>query len=203
MYNTFKEYILTNIELKDIISLAIKLKTSNYKVLSANINDSCFYWTENCEKWWFLYTPNREYFWWAAVLLANWTNVNDLSNYEILHKYTNLIFNYPKLYEENYKINIFNSLKINFLASIIADEIKKYWLNIPKINSIWNTKEIYEKSVIYYNNIDINSETIKVLKNFYPKIEFIEIKWNKYSKELDTKIEIIIWNDYKEIFNIK
>ena len=203
LYDTFKEYVLTNLELKDIISLAFELKTSNYTIQSSNINDSCFYWTDSCEKWWFLYTPNREYFWWAAVLLANWTNVNDLSNYEILHKYTNLIFNYPKLYEENYKINIFNSLKINFLASIIADEIKKYWLNIPKINSIWNTKEIYEKSVIYYNNIDINSETIKVLKNFYPKIEFIEIKWNKYSKELDTKIEIIIWNDYKEIFNIK
>jgi hypothetical protein len=136
-------------------------------------------------------------------LLANWTDVNNLSNYEILHNYTNLIFNHSKLYEENYKINIFNSLKINFLASIVADEIKKYWFNIPKVNSIWNTKKIYEKSVIYYNNIDINSETIQVLKNFFPKIEFIEIKWNKYSKELDTKIEIIIWNDYEEIFNIK
>lgn len=197
LYDTFKTYVLTNIELKNMIWLALKLKTSNYKIQSSNINNS--YW----EKWWFLYTPNRELFWWASVLLLNWTDVHSLSEYELLNKYSDIVFNHSKLYEENYKINIFNSLKKNYLASAIADDLKLYWLNIPKINSIWNTKKVYEKSIIYYNSIDKNSETIQVLKSFYPEVEFMETKWNKYSKELDTKIEIIIWNDYKEIFNIK
>ncbi len=200
LYNVFSEYVYTDIDLQEMLKLGIKLKTADFSLQSFNLNDSCFYWSSTCTKWWLLYIPNREYFWWASVLLPYWTDVNNLNNYDIVHKYTNLIFNNSDLYQENYRINIFNSLKINFLASLVADDIKKYWLNVPELNSIWNTKIEYENSIIYYNNILDDSKTIQALKDFFPDIKLEKKEWAIYAKELDINIEIIIWKDYKEVF---
>lgn len=200
LYNVFKEYVFTDLELNDIIKLAIKLKVSDYKTQSFNINNSCYYWTVTCEKWGFLYNPDRNLFGWASVLLPRWGSVSKITKYDEINKYSSIIFNYPLFFQENYKINIFNSLKINFLASEFADKLKLYWFNVPEKNSIWNTKEIHKESIIYYNNIDKNSETLKILKDLFPKIKFEKVEWPKYAKELDTQIEIIIWEDYKEIF---
>lgn len=201
LYNIFNKYIFSNIDLQEILKLAIKLKTSNFKLQSFNLNDSCFYWSNSCSKWWLLYVPIRDYFWWASVVLPEWADVNNLSEYEIIHKFANLIFNNPDLFQENYKINILNSLKVNYLASLLTNEIKKYWFNIPEEKSIWNTKIIYEKSIIYYNKIDEKSKTIQALKNFFPEIIFEKINLPKFTTESDINIEIIIWQDYKKIFN--
>jgi len=198
LYDTFYKYVYTDLTLKDILTLALEIKLANYTTHSFNLNDSCFYWSTSCEKWWFLYVPERWYFGWASVLLAEWTDKNNLNNYKIIHKYTNLIFNNQNLFSENYKINVFNSLNKNFLASIFADNIKKYGFNIPKKNSVWNTKKTYEKSIIYYNNIESDSQTLKILKEFFKEIEFKKVSQSQYSKDSDTKIEIIIWKDYTE-----
>jgi hypothetical protein len=37
-----------------------------------------------------------------------------------------MIFNSPEIFAKNDKINVFNSVKVNFLASIIADKVKRY-----------------------------------------------------------------------------
>jgi hypothetical protein len=70
-----------------------------------------------------------------------------------------------------------------------------YGFNIPKFNSIWNTPVIYDKSVIYYNSIEEQSATIKLLKTFFDG-EFIKTDSPKYSKDSNTKIEVVIWQDY-------
>jgi hypothetical protein len=60
---------------------------------------------------------------------------------------------------------------------------------------------VYEKSIIYYNNIWEDFEVIKKLKSLFKNIKTEKINWPKYSKELDTKIEIIIWKDYMSVFD--
>ncbi|MGB2111130.1 MAG: hypothetical protein ACPHY8_04675 [Patescibacteria group bacterium] len=45
--------------------------------------------------------------------------------------------------------------------------------------------------MIYYNTIDDNSATIKLLKTFFDG-EFIKLDTPKYSKDPQTRIEIII-----------
>lgn len=195
IYEVFINHVYTDLSLWTIIKLAYNLNgTWEFKIISSNLNDSCFYWSDTCSKGWFLYTPNREYFWWMSVLLPHWTNKDTLSDYSYVKKFTNIIFNHSKIFEENYKINIFNSIKVNNLAWILSNNVVKYWFNIPSINSIWNTTQLYPKSIIYYNNIDENSETIKILKTFF-KWDFIETKYPKYSKD-NAEIEIIIWKDY-------
>ncbi len=195
LYEVFIKYVYTDIKLSTLIKLAYTLNwASDYKIISSNLNDSCYYWSDSCEKGWFLYTPQRSLFWWMSVVLAEWTNIEKLSNYKKIQKYTNIVFNSPKLFEENYKINIFNSLKVNNLAWVLSNSIVRYWFNIPKYNSIWNTWEFHPKSVIYYNNISEESETIKILKSL-TDVKFIKTEYPKYSKD-KAKIEIIIWEDY-------
>jgi LCP family protein required for cell wall assembly len=195
LYEVFNKYVYTDIKLSTLIKLAYTLNSSsNYKIISSNLNDSCFYWSDSCTKWWFLYTPNRSYFGWMSVVLAEWTNSENLNDYSKLQKYTNIVFNIPELFKENYKINIFNSVKVNFLASALSNQLIKYWFNIPINNSIWNTNKLYKKSVIYYNWINENSKTLQLLKQF-ANVDFIKTDFPKYSKT-EANIEIIIWEDY-------
>mgnify|MGYP003999120819 CR=1 FL=1 len=195
LYDVFKKYVYTDIPLSVVIKLAYNLNSDwDFTFLSSTLNDSCFYWSDTCSKWWLLYTPQREFFWWMSVLLAEWTNIDDLNNYSNLRKYTGLVFNYPNIYLENYKINIFNSLRINNLAWTLSNNIIKYGFNIPVKNSIWNTDKKFTKSIIYYNNIDSKSSTLKVLRKFF-SWKLIKTNTPIYSKD-NANIEIIIWEDY-------
>ena len=197
LYDVFRKYVYTDIELWDIFKLArIGSKKNEYKMLSANLNDSCFYGSDNCIKGGFLYIPQRDLFEWQAVLLIEWTHKYKLNNYDNLHVYTDLIFNKPLLYKENYVVNVFNSTRVNHLAWKLSNDIKRYWFNIPERNSIGNTKGIkYSQSIVYYNNIEENSTTIQVLKQFI-KADFVKTDIPKYSKDANAKMEIVIWEDY-------
>ncbi len=201
IYNIFKENVFTDINLKDTISIVLSTDILNwdYKFISSNMNDTCYYWALVCEKWWIVYNPKIEVFW-SSVELFNWTDKRNLSDYELAQKYSNIVLNYPNIEEEKYKINIFNSTKRNWLAYKMSYNIKRYWFYIPKENYAGNTEKPYEKSVIYYNNVDKNSDTIKWLKEFFDW-DFIETEEPMYST--DAKIEIILWKNYlieKDVF---
>jgi hypothetical protein len=163
------------------------------------LNDTCFYGSSICEKWWFLYVPLRADFWWASVLLQEWWSKANPSNYSKLIQYTNLIFNYPLVYSENLKINIFNSTWVGWLANEIASKLKKYWFNIPSKNSVWNTSgDKYEKSKILYSTGTwwTKPETVEALELFiFWGSENVE-SLPKYSEDPEVKIEIIIGDDY-------
>ena len=59
-----------------------------------------------------------------------------------------------------------------------------------------------EESIIYYNWIDAESDTIQALKKFF-KWKFERVSEPKFSTQ-KAKIEIVIWKDYvkdNSIFN--
>lgn len=201
LYDVFNKNVKTDIWLSKILKLAYTVSSKeNFEISSSNMNDSCFYYSTSCEKWWILYVPQRDLFWWMSILLINWTDISKLSNYEESIKYSNIIFNYSLIEREKAEVNIFNSLKVNNLALPLANDFKKYGFIIPSENSIWNTWVEYEKTKIYYNNISKNSDTIKALKTFF-NWEFTELESPKYSS--GAKIEVVIWKDYlieKNIF---
>lgn len=200
LYSTLNQHVITDLDISQIINLALYVKDlPRENIVSSNLNDSCFYGSDVCEKGWFLYVPVRADFGWASVLLQNWGTKWNPSNYNSLLMYTNLVFNYPEIYLENEQINIFNATKVPWLAWDIANNLKKYWFNIPQYNSIGNTSwDIYEKSIILYGS-GARSKTVEALELFIfwwsQEIEVLP----KYSKDMENKIEIIIGNDYKTL----
>jgi len=200
IYNIVNEHIVTDLDLAQMIQLALFVKDiPRENIVSSNLNDTCFYGSSICEKWWFLYVPLRADFWWASVLLQEWWSKANPSNYSKLIQYTNLIFNYPLVYSENFKINIFNSTWVGWLANEIASKLKKYWFNIPSKNSVWNTSgDKYEKSKILYSTGTwwTKPETVEALELFiFWGSENVE-SLPKYSEDPEVKIEIIIGDDY-------
>jgi len=57
---------------------------------------------------------------------------------------------------------------------------------------------LYEQTTVLYNNLWKDTETLDALKLFI-KWKYEEVKTPLYSKNPDTKIEIIIWKDLKDI----
>lgn len=198
LYDIARKYVFTNLDTKTLINIILKLKEDN-TILSFNLNDSCSYWGLSCIKWWFLYTPDRNLFWGASVLLPEWATIRNLSNYEEIQKFTDLIFNYREIYKENYQINIFNSTRTPALASSLANDLIRFGFYFPEQNAVWNIRdEVYEQTIIYYNGIEENSETLTVLKQIL-NIPFEKKDFPVYSKDPNTKIEIILGNDYETL----
>lgn len=201
LYGIVSDSVETDLDLSQMIALALLWKEiPGENIVSSNLNDTCFYGSYSCMKGWFLYAPLRADFGWASVLLQNWGTKSNPSNYSHLLKYTNIVFNYPLVYSENLKINIFNATKVGWLASEIADELKKYGFNIPSQNSVGNTAwDTYEKSQILYKSGSggIKPETVEALGLFiFWWSQAIDIL-PKYSNDPDIDIEIIIGDDYK------
>ena len=201
LYNVFTKYLSTDIWVTDAISLALDLwlLKENYRYISSNFNDTSYSETSVCEKWWILYVPKRDLFWWQWVSLVNWSTTSTLSNYELSKKYSNIVLHYPMVEAEDYKINIFNGSKVSW-AGAMVNNMKRYWFKFTDKKFVSNAPETIEKSVIYYNWIDENTDTIKALKEFF-KWEFIKISEPKYSTE-KAIIEIVLWKDYAEDKNI-
>lgn len=199
LYDVFTKYTKSNIDLNAILKI-VNWVSDKYKIISFNLNDSC--WTWYCEKWGFLYLPAKNLFWWASVLLINWSDISNLNNYSKLKVYTDLIFNNPDIFIENPKIKIFNSTKTSWIAYKIANKLRKYWLNIPKKNYIWNIKdENFLNSTIYYNSNIKNSKTLKFIKEKLNIKKAIEVSYPEYAMDSEIQIEIVLGKDYKEIIN--
>ena len=202
-YEVFNKYVATDIWLSDTISIFNEVSDNNYKIISSNLNDSCFEWDPFCSKGWFLYTPERALYWWASVLLVNGTWWGDFNNYESLYKYTNLVFEDTIVYKENIITSVLNSTVIPLLAWNLSFELRRYWMNIPFNNKSISTirDETFENSFINYKSEIKNSETIKFYKSIFPNIDFREVLDLEYSLDKDSQIEIILSSDYEVIFS--
>jgi len=208
LYYAISSNIKTDLWIKDIISFTSLIKEiPNTNIFSFNLNNSCDGWVDTCWVWGFLYLPNRDLFWWASVVLPDEATASNISKYDNIQKFANLIFNMSEIFQEKYEINIVNTTKISWLANKIAIMFKKYWFNIPEKNSIVSTKDRLTKSSINYiwdktNKTWVNPQS-KTLEALWQFIFSEQKQINKpiYSKNPWTKVEIILGEDYKLFLN--
>ncbi|MDD3646779.1 MAG: LCP family protein [Candidatus Gracilibacteria bacterium] len=201
-YEIFQKYVETDLGLVEIIDLYNEIGDySKYEILSFNLNDSCFYGDPMCQKGGFLYVPERELFGGASVLLPSGAYKGDISNYDALSKFMDLIFNKPNLYLENTQINIFNATKLRGVAGDIAMELKRYGFNIPEKDSIGNARDkTYTGSIIYYSSDVEKTDTLLYLKNILGlESESRQQTLPLYSPDENTKLEIIVGEDYDKV----
>ncbi len=203
LYSAIRRNIKTDLDIKTILSLATTLKKAEeVEVNSYNINDSCFYGQWDCSLGGLLYYPERYLFDNLSVLLPDWSLPNDISDYKKLQKYTNIIFNEREIFDDAYEINVFNATKTPGLATQTAENIGRFWFNIPAQDSVWNIRDQeFKESVLYYNSIDKNSSTLRNLKEFL-NIRMEEVEFPLFSDKIETKIEIVIWDDYEDIVKV-
>lgn len=112
LYSAVTTHIKTNLQLDELVELALFAKDlKSSQMLSFNLNDGCFQSASFCKVGGFLYTPAREDFGGSSVLLPEGATSNKISEYSIIRKFANLIYNYPDLYTEKQEITLVNSTK--------------------------------------------------------------------------------------------
>ncbi len=200
-YEIFSKYIDTDIKFNDIFEIIEDVWKNNYKIISSNLNDSCFEWDPLCIKWWFLYVPEREFYWWESVLLVNWSDINNINYYDNLKKYLSIVFDKTTIYEENINISVLNSTNVPLLAWNLWFLLRKYWFNIPfNKYSISNIRgNTFDTSFINYKEEIKDSPTISFLKENLIWFDFFEKQDLEYSLDKNALIEIIIWENYPEL----
>lgn len=199
-YLSVKNNFETNFKITEIISLGLYGKDiQRDKISTFNLNDSCYFWMDKCKMWGFMYYPPRVNFDNLSVSLPYWANHENLSNYDTIQRYTNLIFNYPEIFKENIEINVYNWTRIWWLAYKYANRLTRYWFNIPEENSIWNARDqVYKNSTIYYSWIPENSKTLEALWLFI-FWEQIKLEKAKFSEWTWPRIEIVIWENFNSL----
>lgn len=194
LYNIFNEYVETDLWFTDIVKIALELKSwDNNSIASFNLNDSCYEWSPDCQSWGFLYVPLREYFGGASVLLPNAATAKQPWSYWEIKKFATYIFDSPIALTLGQETIIYNASWIPLLAWNLSDELRKNGFNIPK-NTHTKTlrNETFEKSVLYYNNIDKDHPSLRFLQNFL-NVDFIQKPESVYTDK-EIKIEIILAN---------
>ena len=102
-----------------------------------------------------------------------------------------MLYETPKIYSQKKNIVIFNTTKTPFLARELADSLRPYGFSISKDNGTRNLKgEQFQKSFLYYNNIEEDDPTLIALKKVL-NIEAIRVDYPVYSPE-NTQIEIML-----------
>ena len=166
LYNIFTEYIETDMSFSDMLNLWLTIKSwDSSQTLSFNLNDSCYDGSPTCSSGGFLYVPLREYFWGASVLLPNDASSKNLSNYDVIHTYADIIYDNTDVYTNPKNIIIFNATRTPLLAGNLADILRPYGLSIDReIGTKTMSEKKFEKSILYYNGIDENDSTLQVIK---------------------------------------
>lgn len=189
LYYAVVSHIKTDLSMGQLASLALfgkDVPTPN--ILAFNLNDSCFQGLAYCERGGFLYTPMRDLFGGASVLLPDGATPTHLGAYAETSKFANIIFNYPGMFLENPEITIINSTKTSGIANRVALYLKKFGFNIPDKDSIGSTKDPYDKTRIFAtwderNRVGIppDSKTLEALSLFlFAPTESVPM--NRYSK---------------------
>ncbi|MFH0838478.1 MAG: LCP family protein [Patescibacteria group bacterium] len=97
----------------------------------------------------FLYTPERELYGGQFVLIP----FGD--NYELIHKYADLVFNQREIFYEPAKIEILNATRLSGIARNAAYQLVRFGFDVETIDNYYgpdNEKDYLAESIIEYND---------------------------------------------------
>ena len=182
LYDQYKTYVVTNISLQEMlrsVSYALKLESINSYGLTTNCGVQSH---ERMVPACLLYTPNRDDFGGASVILPDGADITNISNYKGIQKFFDFIVSNPRFGKEKAKVWIQNGIDKDLLrkkkllnvkiAGNFAVKLKKYGFTIGEIDNTSTGAE----SVIQINKAWDFSWTITAIQKIFPiqKIEFTQ-----------------------------
>lgn len=203
LYTDYTKMVKTNIQLKEMI-WAFKY----VEELKDNIHS--FWLTTECSNvnykfsrpGCFLYTPSRDFFGWASVMIPDGATVSNVNFYDYIRNFVFFVSHKQEYLSEKAKIWIFNWIdkeyakqvlrKSEWFANQIAVKLKKYAFDIKQVENFVNP--IPETSVYILWTWDYK-ETIDTLKYFMNIKNIFHDTWFQYQYTwLD--MMLVLWNDY-------
>ncbi len=192
LYNTIADSLETNLSITEIIQLAKISQDIDRKNIESRVFSDDF---TSCGG--FLYTPNREYFGGAAVLLPAGNDFKYIQNFITQYFYGNV--------DQFSDIQILNGTKVSGLAYSYLNRLSQECLEVVYYGNATNRN--IETTNIYYNpiideqgNSHIPSD-ISIIQNIIkaPIKEGIPVEYLENEKRQNSKIVIELGADYKTI----
>ncbi|MCC6643589.1 LCP family protein [Candidatus Peregrinibacteria bacterium] len=202
LYNSVADSIETNLSVTEIIELAKISKDIDKNAIQSRVITDDY---TSCGG--LLYTPVREYFGGAAVLLPAG------EEYDEINKFSDNYFNSKGTL--NHEIQVLNGTKTANLALTVLNRLSRDCLNVVYYGNA--SDRTLEKSVIYYNT-DLPEESaenqkkivsdnippeIAIIKKIFdaPVIEGIPPEYLESEKRANSKIVIEMGADYKSLLS--
>jgi LCP family protein required for cell wall assembly len=220
LYESYIQMVNTNISLNEMLWWIQYLEDT--KMYTFGLNTSYSYDNFNrSQKWSFLYTPQRELFWWASVLLPMGASAWALNHYDTIHQYTDFLSHNQRFSLENATIGVDNWITKEMLQEYwlqnvkiawrLANKMKRFWLNIVESSN----EEPHDFSTIVVNTESEKEEwfewTIQAIKNFVPidvvKYNTWTIKvivddyWNSVEVFTGVDVQVILWKSYLDLLS--
>ncbi len=201
LYNDYKKMVYTNINLKEMIGL-LKYKENVKHIFSYVLTTECsFRSVKWMHPWCFLYTPNRDNFWWMSVILPIWWWIWNVSFYDYINKFVFLVAHHQWFLTENAKIWVYNWIDKKYARKIgkrsvwyankLWVKLKQNWFNIIDVD---NADTTYAETSIYLSqNLQNYKDTLEALRLFF-SIKNIYTWQNFDNTWIDMKI--YLWNNY-------
>lgn len=162
IWNILRSSVTTNLTISQLISLAKNAKNiSRENIIGHTLDNTCFDALRLCHPGGLLYTPDRELFWGASVLLPKRATPTNLATYDQIQLFTSIITQYPKLLSE-FPLTIVNASGKTNLALSVGLKLKSIGFPVDE-KQIRNQKEKVAKTFIRYNSLIIKPEN-EVLK---------------------------------------
>ena len=216
LYDSYVQMVNTNVSLNEMLWWVQYLEDA--KMYTFWLNTSYSYDRFNItQKGSFLYTPQRDLFWWASVLLPMWASAWSLSHYDTIHQYTDFISHLQNFSVENAKIGVDNWVTKDLLREYwlqnakiawrLAAKMKRFWLNVTESK---DEEEYYELTTVVVNTESSKEEwfewTIQALKNFIPVDQvvyntwvvkvIVDDYWNSVEVYDWVDVQVILWKSY-------
>ena len=205
LYYAVQENVNTDMTLREMISMAGVAKTMDHSRLVRKVIHD-----DPGQEGGFLYTPEREFYNGQFVLIP----FGD--DYELIHKYTDLIFHQREIFYNQPTIEILNATKIPGIARNAAYQLIRFGFDVQEIDNYYNAndeKTYLEKSLVeYYDYTEKEGglvqpkyeSTLVALDGFVKADERASLKAHSSTLEDGTKvyeggrrnISIILGSDY-------
>ncbi|MFO0780656.1 MAG: LCP family protein [Candidatus Gracilibacteria bacterium] len=187
LYNSLQNSIETNFTVEEIIELAKTAKDFGKESLISNVLSDNPY---QCGG--FLYTPAREFFGGAFVLLPAG------KNYESVHEMTDMIFHHAPVVKAEPAIQILNGTKTGNLAGEVKEYLNRLCFNIVYTGNA-STKDVTSTKIYYQPGVKGEKPAIlELVKKYlpYPEVPGIPAEYLDSEKKTGTQIVVELGSDY-------
>lgn len=193
LYNSVADSIDTNLSIAEILELAKISKNINRDQIDSRVISDDF---TSCGG--FLYTPSREFFAGASVLLPAGNNFDEIQQFSQHYFYNDL-----KL---NPEIQVLNGTKVSGLAYTYLNRLSRECLNVVYYSNA-RDRDLKRTSIYYDPIVDENGQkqipetSLQIIKKIInaPIIEGIPAEYLIGEKRINSKIVIEFGQDYKSL----
>lgn len=156
LYEDFSEHLETNLSITELVSLArFAREFDRENIASAVLKDN-----DILDMGTFLYTPDREFYGGAFVLVPIG------NSYQYIQHFIRLVFDFPEFFRENATVQILNGSGASGIAAGVGETLIPYGFNVQRYANA--DRRGYERSHYYIHNPSHTRVTESVLKQFFP-----------------------------------